>query len=68
MKNISVHIKKGEKTTFTFKKPIATVVMSCHANSPIPRQHFGAWTPRDIHAPNVANVKGKDKRRLLTLR
>ena len=24
MKNISVHIKKGEKTTFTFKKPIAT--------------------------------------------
>ena len=24
MKNISVHIKKGEKTTFKFKKPIAT--------------------------------------------
>ena len=24
MKNISVHIKKGEKTTFAFKKPIAT--------------------------------------------
>ena len=24
MKNISIHIKKGEKTTFTFKKPIAT--------------------------------------------
>ena len=24
MKNISVFIKKGEKTTFTFKKPIAT--------------------------------------------
>ena len=24
MKNISAHIKKGEKTTFTFKKPIAT--------------------------------------------
>ena len=24
MKNISVHIKKGEKTTFTFKKPIVT--------------------------------------------
>ena len=24
MKNISVHIKKEEKTTFTFKKPIAT--------------------------------------------
>ena len=24
MKNISVHIKKGEKTAFTFKKPIAT--------------------------------------------
>ena len=24
MKNISVHIKKGKKTTFTFKKPIAT--------------------------------------------
>ena len=24
MKNISVHIKKGKETTFTFKKPIAT--------------------------------------------
>ena len=32
MKNISVHIKKGEKTTFTFKKPIATYGTRIAAN------------------------------------